>query len=70
MLHTLISKEEIQKRNYRKWSDYNVEINNNLINDIENFVPVNQNEKNKGGFGLFKNKQSTNIFNPIQNINQ
>ena len=63
-------KEEIQKRNYKKWSDYNVEINNNLINDIENFVPVNQNEKNKGGFRLFKNKQSTNVFNPIQNINQ
>ena len=63
-------KEEIQKRNYKKWSGYNVEISNDLINDVKNFVPVNSNDKNKGGFRQFKNKQSTNFFNQIHNINQ
>ena len=63
-------KEEIQKRSYNKWSDYNLAINKNIINDINSFIPANDNGKNKGGFQLFKNHKFTNLFTRNNNNNQ
>lgn len=63
-------KEVILKRAYKEWSDYNVEITNDIINDIKNFVPVNSNNKNSRSFRLSKNHKSTNIFNQILGVNQ
>ena len=63
-------KEEIQKRCYKKWSNYNVEVKNDIIDDLKSFIPVNSNWKNNGGFRFTKNHKSTNVFNKIHGINQ
>jgi len=75
-----IYKNELNKRQYNKWSEYNIEIKRDIINDINNFMPVNLNTKSSGGFRLNKNHQSTNVFyknivpnqisNNLQNMNE
>jgi len=61
-------KEEVIKRNYNKWSNFNININKDIISDVNNFNPINKNNKHYGGFKLFKNHKSTNVFSQINNI--
>ena len=61
-------KEELMKKNYNKWSDYNINISKNLINDVNSFIPMSQKNKKQGGFKTFKNHQGTNVFTQINNI--
>ena len=58
---------KIQQRSYNKWRDFNIEINRNLLNDVNDFVPIDSNGKSKGGFRLFKNHSSTNVFTKNNN---
>ena len=55
------------KKNYNKWSDFTVKINKSIINDVNNFIPMNKNNGNYNGFRLFKNHQQTGLFNQINN---
>ena len=57
-----IYKNELNKRQYNRWSEYNIEIKRDIINDINNFIPVNLNNKSTGVFRLNKNHSSTNFF--------
>ena len=73
-------KNELNKRKYNKWSEYSLEVKKDIVKDINDFMPVNYNKKNTGGFRLNKNHRATNIFsknnvlpqqnNNIQNIGQ
>ncbi len=50
-----IQKQQMLNRNYNIWSNYKVNIQNNLLNDINNFCPVNQIDKGQTGFRKVKN---------------
>jgi hypothetical protein len=60
--------EEIKKRIYNKWSDYDVVVDKNLIDDINNFIPIQTSNKRQGGFRIYKNHQNTNVFTEARNV--
>ena len=70
----------IKKKNYNKWPEYSLEVKKDIVKDINDFIPVNYNNKNTGGFRLNKNHRATNVFSKnnillqpnknIQNIGQ
>ncbi len=73
-------KNELNKKKYNKWSEYSLEVKKDIVKDINDFMPVNYNNKNTGGFRLSKNHRTTNVFSKnnillqpnknIQNIGQ
>ena len=46
-------KGELQKKSFNKWSDFSVNINKNIVDDIKSFIPTNDNDK-KRDFGSIK----------------
>ena len=59
---------EVQRRRFNRWGDFNVTIKTNLINDVHGFVPLVNNNVSKEGFRIFKNHQPTEVLKKIRNI--
>ena len=36
-----INKRQLSERIFNKWGDYKIDVKNDLINDIEQFTPIN-----------------------------
>ena len=62
-----IQKQQMLNRNYNIWNNYKVTIKNDLINDIDNFCPINQINKGQTGFRKTKNNASTGVFYTFEN---
>lgn len=59
----VISKEQSGNKAFNKWDDYNITIEKNIFDKIQQFIPINSNEsKNNKGFRLSKNGMDTGIF--------
>ena len=51
-------------------SDFKVEVNNEILNDIKNFRGINNNSNNYDGFKRSKNYKQTYLFHQFRgNIN-
>ena len=61
-------KGELQKKSFNKWSDFSININKNIVDDIKSFIATNENDKKRGGFRMYKNHENTNIFTQVHNI--
>jgi len=57
-----IQKQQMLNRNYNAWNNYKVTIKNDLLNDIDNFCPVNKMSKGQTGFRKTKNNAPTGVF--------
>ena len=63
---------KIQLKNYVKWSNFEVKIDESLLNNIKQFVPVDGgNKRNAKAYRLTKNGRETEVFKArnIQNAN-
>ena len=59
----IISKEQTGNNTYNKWNDYNLIIERNIFEKIQQFTPINTiANKNNKGFRLSKNGINTGIF--------
>ena len=59
----IISKEQTGNKTYNKWNDYNLIIERNIFDKIQQFTPINPiANKNNKGFRLSKNGIDTGIF--------
>jgi len=65
-----VNKKQISERVFNKWGDYKIDIQKDLINDIENFLPMNSKANSKGGFRTTKNHRPTGTFYKFQNIRE
>ena len=57
-----MNKKQKEERNFNKWSDFKIEIRQDLIRDINDFSAIAKGNNNRGGFRKSKNHISTNIF--------
>lgn len=57
-----IQKKQLLNRTFNIWNNYKVTVQNNLINDIDNFCSVNPGNKSQTGFRKIKNNSSTGVF--------
>ena len=64
-----IAKEQAGNATFNKWDDYGVIINKEILNKIQNFVPINEYNKSSKGFRTSKSGRNTGIFQKIENIN-
>ena len=44
------------------WENYKINVQDNLINDINNFCPVNSTKTNQNAFRTIKNHKQTGVF--------
>lgn len=52
------------QKNYYKWSNYEIKVDESLLNNIKNFVPVDgEKNTNSKAYRLTKNGRPTGIFN-------
>jgi len=59
-----ISKVQLAQKNYAKWNDYELKIDESLIQRIKEFMPIDgENKANAKSFRLTKNGRETGIFN-------
>ena len=59
-----ISKVQLAQKNYAKWNDYELKIDESLIQRIKEFMPIDgENKANAKSFRLTKNGRETWIFN-------
>ena len=59
-----INKSQINEKQYNNWSDFKIEVNNGILNDIKNFKSISNN--NYGGFKRSKNHKQTNLFHQFR----
>ena len=65
-----INKNQNNEKQKNNWSDFKVEVNNEILNDIKNFQSINNNSNNYGGFKRSKNHKQTDLFHQFRgNIN-
>ncbi len=58
-----INKVQLAQKNYGKWNNYQIEINETLLNNIKDFVPIDGEKKsNAKSYRLTKNKLPTGVF--------
>lgn len=65
-----INKRQLSERIFNKWGDYKIDVKNDLINDIEQFTPINSQKNSRGGFRTTKNHIPTGTFYKFRNINE
>ena len=64
---------QLAQKNFSKWNNFAVKIDESLINNINKFVPIDGNNKSNANLHrLTKNKNSTGVFDakrdlPLQN---
>ena len=60
---------QLAQKNFSKWNNYAVKIDESLLNNIDKFVPIDGNNKsNAKSYRLTKNKNSTCVFDAEQNL--
>ena len=58
-----ISKMQMAQKNFAKWNNYSVKIDESLLDNIKNFVPIDGSNKTSAkAYRLTKNKLSTGVF--------
>ena len=58
-----ISKVQLAQKNYAKWNDYEVKIDQSLLQRIKEFMPIDgENKANAKSFRLTKNGRETGVF--------
>lgn len=62
-----IQKQQLLSRAFNAWSNYKVEIQRNLLDDINNFSSVDSNKGKQTGFRKVKNHLSTGVFKMEEN---
>lgn len=65
-----INKKQLQDRIYNKWGDYQINISNDLVKDIEDFVPTTNQTNLRGGFRKTKNSIPTGTFYKFRNLSE
>lgn len=61
---------QIGQKKYSKWNQYDVLIDQKLLNNIKEFVPADNSGKfNAKSFRLTKNGQATGVFNILNEQN-
>ena len=63
----IIQKKQLLNKTFNIWNNYKVEIQNNLLNDIDNFCSINPNGTKQSGFRKNKNGVSTGVFHINEN---
>lgn len=54
---------QLGQRNYAKWANYNLKIDEDILNNVKKFVSIDGARKtNSKSFRLTKNRQSTGVF--------
>ena len=65
-----INKSQNNEKQYNNWSNFKVEVNNEILNDIKNFKSISNNTNNYGGFKRSKNHKKKDLFHQFRgNIN-
>ena len=65
-----INKSQNNEKQYNNWSNFKVEVNNEILDDIKNFTSISNNSNNYGGFKRSKNHRQTDLFHQFRgNIN-
>ena len=63
-----INKVQSAQKNFAKWSNYSVKIDESLLDNIKKFVPIDgSNKANAKSLRLKKNGLSTGVFSEDQN---
>ena len=57
-----LNKKQKAERNFNKWSDFKIDIRQDLIKDINDFSTISKGNNKYGGFKKTKNHIATNIF--------
>ena len=58
-----ISKMQMAQKNFAKWNNYSVKIDESLLDNIKKFVPIDGSNKTSAkAYRLTKNKFSTGVF--------
>lgn len=67
-----ISKMQLAQKNYAKWNNYEIKVEEALLNSIRQFVPIDGEKKsNSKSYRLTKNRIPTGVFSQKreQNLN-
>ena len=65
-----ISKTKLGKKSYAKWNNYDLEIDQKLLDNIKRFSSIdNNNKSNNKPFRINKNRRGTEVFNSWENNN-
>ena len=55
-------KKQLINKTFNMWQNYKINIQDNLINDIQNFCPINSIKSNQNGFRTIKNHRQLEFF--------
>ena len=59
---------QLAQKNFAKWTNYSVKIDESLLNNIKKFVPVDGNNRNNSkSYRLTKKGNLTGVFSVSQN---
>ena len=60
---------QLAQKNFSKWNNSAVKIDESLLNNIDKFIPIDGNNKSNAKlYRLTKNKNSTGVFDAKQDL--
>ena len=66
-----VNKIQLAQKNMAKWNNYEIKVEESLLNSIQQFVPIDGEKKaNSKSYRLTKNKIPTGVFSEKVELNQ